>query len=219
MTTRQQGQQHSSPREGRGASERGQAMPSVVAVVSVIAIVVALVAFFAGDSEDQATQQASSAEPTTRPTADASNAPDADVATEMDEEADGAETAARTPQQEKPDRAKGGERDKQQQQKKRPRNRPQPQTGPPDVYVEVYNNTTISGLAAATAAELQDAGWQVVGVDNWHGDIPASTVYYPAGLESEAQQLAETLGFGRVRGAVAPMKFDRLTVILTPDAA
>jgi hypothetical protein len=38
-------------------------------------------------------------------------------------------------------------------------------------------------------------------------------------MESEADQLAQVLGIERVRIAVAPMKFDRLTVILTPDAA
>ncbi|MGH3317137.1 MAG: LytR C-terminal domain-containing protein, partial [Nocardioidaceae bacterium] len=108
-------------------------------------------------------------------------------------------------------------RDRRNRPRTEPRDAPDPEA--PDVYVEVYNNTTITGLAASTAAQLQDGGWQVVGVDNWRGDIPSSTVYYPAGMEDEADQLADTLGFGRVRGAVAPMKFDRLTVILTPDAA
>jgi cell division protein FtsN len=199
--------------------QRGQAMPSVVAVVSVIAIVVAMVMFFAGSNNKVAQPQASTAEPTPQPTAADAKATDAGNAAEVDEEPDGEQTAARTPQRERADDTKRDRRDQRQQRQQRRRDRPEPQTGPPDVYVEVYNNTSIDGLAAATAAELQDAGWQVVGVDNWHGDIPASTVYYPAGLESEAQQLAETLGFGRVRGAVAPMKFDRLTVILTPDAA
>jgi LytR cell envelope-related transcriptional attenuator len=180
----------------------------------VVAMVVALVAFFAGGSDEA--QEASSAEPTSAPSAGPAKAADAGTASGVDEEPEDAQTAARTPDREQAKTSKRDARDKRQQKR---RDRPEPQTGPPDVYVEVYNNTTISGLAAATAAELQDAGWQVVGVDNWHGDIPASTVYYPAGLESEAQQLADTLGFARVRGAVAPMKFDRLTVILTPDAA
>jgi hypothetical protein len=89
----------------------------------------------------------------------------------------------------------------------------------PDVYVEVYNNTDISGLAGSKAAVLQDAGWQVVGIDNWRGNIPASTVYHPDGMAEEAQQLAEVLDIGRVHVAVSPMKFDRLTVILNVDAA
>jgi LytR cell envelope-related transcriptional attenuator len=84
-----------------------------------------------------------------------------------------------------------------------------------DAYVEVYNNSGIAGLANETAAQLQDAGWQVVGADNWYGDIPASTVYYPERLHDAAKQLAADLGIKRLHTAVAPMRFDRLTLILT----
>ena len=86
-------------------------------------------------------------------------------------------------------------------------------------YVEVYNNSGISGLAGRTSARASGAGWQVVGSDNWYGTIPASTVYYPARLQAQAQLLAKDLGIGRVKPAIAPMRFDRLTVILTADAA
>ena len=85
----------------------------------------------------------------------------------------------------------------------------------PEAYVEVYNNSSISGLAAQTASELQDAGWNVVGTDNWYGDIPATTVYYPERLHDQARLLARDLGVDRVLPAVTPMRFDRLTVILT----
>ena len=183
-------------------------MPSIVALASVAVIVVAMVAFFAGGSGE---------EPAPEP--QAQNAP------RSAEEA----TPAAEPAGKKADRnagnaerkAKKREADRRKDRRHRPRTEPRDAPDPeaPDVYVEVYNNTTISGLAASTAAQLQDGGWQVVGVDNWRGDIPSSTVYYPAGMEDEADQLADTLGFSRVRGAVAPMKFDRLTVILTPDAA
>ena len=83
------------------------------------------------------------------------------------------------------------------------------------VYVEVYNNSGITGLATRVAATAAEAGWQVVGSDNWYGTIPASTVYYPARLEAEARQLALDLGVRRVQPAVDPMRMDRLTVILT----
>jgi hypothetical protein len=84
-----------------------------------------------------------------------------------------------------------------------------------DAYVEVYNNSAIKGLAARTAAALQDVGWQVVATDNWYGNIPSNTVYYPAKLRSQANLLARDLGIPRMHPAVAPMRFDRLTVILT----
>jgi hypothetical protein len=88
-----------------------------------------------------------------------------------------------------------------------------------EVYVEVYNNSGITGLAGATAARASDAGWQVVGSDNWYGTIPASTVYYPERLQAAAKVLALDLGIARVMPAIEPMDLDRLTVILTADAA
>ncbi len=87
------------------------------------------------------------------------------------------------------------------------------------VYVEVYNNSGISGLAGATAARATASGWEVLGSDNWYGTIAASTVYYPARLQAQAKLLARDLGIARLRPAIAPMRFDRLTVILTSDYA
>lgn len=84
-------------------------------------------------------------------------------------------------------------------------------------YVEVYNNSGISGLAGSTAERASGAGWKVVGSDNWYGTIPASTVYYPARLEAEAKLLGRDLGIRRLRPSISPMRLDRLTVILTAD--
>jgi len=88
-----------------------------------------------------------------------------------------------------------------------------------DVYVEVYNNSGITGLAGRYAERAGDVGWQVVGEDNWMGTIPSSTVYYPARLEAAAKQLALDLGINRTMPAVGEMRLDRLTVVLTADAA
>jgi hypothetical protein len=85
----------------------------------------------------------------------------------------------------------------------------------PKTFVEVYNNAGVSGLAASKAKLLEDAGWNVAATDNWYGNIPANTVYYPAKLESNAKQLAKLLHITRLRPAVLPMQFDRLTVIFT----
>ena len=88
-----------------------------------------------------------------------------------------------------------------------------------DVYVEVYNNSGIPGLAGDTSSRLSGAGWQVVGSDNWYGTIPSSTVYYPERLEPAAKMLARDLGIKRLKPAISPMRLDRLTVILTGDRA
>lgn len=87
----------------------------------------------------------------------------------------------------------------------------------PRAYVEVFNNSGITGLAAQAAAELGGSGWDVVGTDDWYGDIPQSTVYYPERLRAQAELLADDLGTERILPSVEPMRFDRLTVILTGD--
>jgi len=86
-----------------------------------------------------------------------------------------------------------------------------------EIYVEVYNNSNVSGLAGRVAGRATGAGWQVVGSDNWVGTIPANTVYHPKRLKEEAELLALDLGIKRTYLAVAPMKLDRLTVILTGE--
>src|SRR5687768_6427675 len=39
------------------------------------------------------------------------------------------------------------------------------------VYVEVYNNSGITGLAGKVADRAQTVGWAVVGADNWYGTV------------------------------------------------
>ncbi|MDX6319174.1 MAG: hypothetical protein QOD35_2574 [Nocardioidaceae bacterium] len=93
-----------------------------------------------------------------------------------------------------------------------PKPRPRPDVVP-KVLVEVFNNSGVTGLAGSKAALLRGAGWNVAAVDNWHGDIPADTVYYPPQLRHAAHELAAVLHIHRLRPAVTPMEFDRLTVI------
>lgn len=96
--------------------------------------------------------------------------------------------------------------------------KPKPQLKRGEVYVEVYNNSGIQGLAAETAAKATGVGWAVVGEDNWQGLIPTSTVYFPPRLKAAGKQLALDLGIKRTAPAVGVMKRDRLTIILTADA-
>ena len=83
------------------------------------------------------------------------------------------------------------------------------------VYVVVFNNSNVTGLAGRVATKAGQIGWQVVGSDNWYGTIPTSTVYYPKKMKRAGKQLALDLGITRVQPAVDPMREDRLTVILT----
>jgi hypothetical protein len=67
-----------------------------------------------------------------------------------------------------------------------------PAPPPPTAPVRVYNNSTITGLAARAASDLSNAGWPVEEVANYRGRIPTSTVYYQPGTgqEAAAQRLA-----------------------------
>jgi hypothetical protein len=87
------------------------------------------------------------------------------------------------------------------------------------VYVSVFNNSNVAGLAARTAERIGAVGWQVVGSDNWYGTIPATTIYYPARLQKAARLLSKDIGVPRLMPAVDPMSMDRLTVIVTADYA
>ena len=101
-----------------------------------------------------------------------------------------------------------------------PTEKPKPEPPPVQrgkVYVEVYNNSGISGLAGRVATQATDAGWMVVGSDNWYGTISATTVYHPPRLARAAKLLALDLGISRTAPAVGAMRLDRLTLILTGE--
>ena len=100
----------------------------------------------------------------------------------------------------------------------KPEPKPKPQVKRGEVYVEVFNNSGIKGLAASTAAKATGVGWAVVGEDNWYGVVPTTTVYFPPRLKAAGKQLALDLGIKRTAPAVGVMKRDRLTIILTTDA-
>jgi hypothetical protein len=86
-----------------------------------------------------------------------------------------------------------------------------------DVLVEVFNNTRVKGLASGVAGKAKAGGWNVVGSDNWYGTVDATTVYYPPNLHDAGKALGRDLGIKKVKPAEDPMRFDRLTVILTDD--
>ena len=96
-----------------------------------------------------------------------------------------------------------------------PTKEPRPQVKRGKVMVEVFNNSSIQGLAGTASEKAVAAGWQVVGTDNWIGTVPSSTVYYPTRLKAAAKLLALDLGIDRVQPLVGAMRLDALTVVLT----
>jgi hypothetical protein len=83
------------------------------------------------------------------------------------------------------------------------------------VLVAIFNNSNVQGLAGKTGTRAERAGWTVAGTDNWYGTVDTSTVYYGPRLKAAADLLARDLDITRVKPAIAPMRSDRLTVILT----
>jgi hypothetical protein len=84
--------------------------------------------------------------------------------------------------------------------------------------VVIFNQTVHQGLAARFGAELDDDGWTVDAVDTWRGNVPATTVYYPDGMERLARTLMdEHPEIGRIRPAFPGISRDAITVILCKD--
>ncbi len=84
-----------------------------------------------------------------------------------------------------------------------------------EASVGVLNNTSIKNLAKSFSAKVAAAGWTVSGTGNWRGQIEANTVYYPGGLQDQAELLATDVGISRVLPSIVPMRMDRLTIILS----
>jgi hypothetical protein len=85
-----------------------------------------------------------------------------------------------------------------------------------DVQVVVLNQTSRAGLASHVADALRGDGWTVAAVGNFHGTVPATTVYYPPGEELAAQTAAEDLpATPRIRPRFGNLSTGRLTVVVT----
>ena len=189
-----------------------RALPSWVVAVCAALVVGALVAFVVSgergaDVSASPPADSDAEDPRPAPEPDPETDPETDPRTDPRAPSAGPRGAGDKPDDNRPTKTHGS---KKHGNKKAP-----PPVERRTAYVEVYNNSGLTGLAGDTAAVLQDSGWRVVATDNWYGAIPANTIYYPAALRAQAALLARDLGVDRMMPAVAPMSFDRITVILT----
>ncbi len=192
----------------RPKGDKGQVLSSLVAVVAVVAVVGGLLVLFGTRGHESSADEPKGTS-TPKPSAKPSGGPSTIVASVPPRKTTSAPTTAPTTTA--------------------PTTVPTPvPTQPPATQpttiptaerpaAEVYNNTPRKGLADQVAGRARQAGWTVSGVDNWHGKVVESTVYYPPGMVQAANQLARDLGVGRTKPALDNMKKDRLTVILTSD--
>ncbi len=170
--------------------QRGVVFPSPIVILSIVAVLMAAIAFVVTRGSDDGGREVAI---TTRATDSSSTSGSADSTGDPTSTDDPSETVTEEP------------------------TKPRKKLDRSEVFVEVYNNTTISGLAGRVGSTATDVGWQVVGTDNWYGTVPSTTVYYPDRLKRAAKVLARDLGVERTSPAEGEMKLDRLTLILTGE--
>jgi hypothetical protein len=84
--------------------------------------------------------------------------------------------------------------------------------------VIVLNQTRRAGLAASVADTLRADGWKIASTGNFGGTVPATTVYFPAGAEAAATEIAALLPVDpRVRPVFPAIDAERLTVVITDN--
>lgn len=199
------------PRVRRGAHRGGRrvaavVMPSVLAVAAVAALVTSLAVWQGEERERARLDRAAPASPATSP---AASAPPAGTAAPAPAVASsgGSDRPDGTARPVEPGTTSGSNRS--------PAAAP-PAPVPADVQVVVLNQTSQAGLAGVVADRLRGAGWDVFGVGNFRGVVPATTVYFPDGQEAAALALAEALPTEpRVRARFGNLSTSRLTVVVT----
>jgi hypothetical protein len=196
-----------------GGGEAPPGSPLLLPVLSVLVVLgaIGLAAYMlltAGDGTEQTDAPAPVSQPTATPTDTGSSAP---TKNDGDKDSDNNDKNGGTKQDDKKDDKKD---DTKNDTKSDGDVQPVPQ-----IPVYVFNQTTISGLAAETATSLESAGWNVVGVDNWIGRVPSDTVYFYPGDRAAAERLSDDFPeIARVWPASAPMPAGALTVILADTA-
>jgi hypothetical protein len=163
-------------------------LPSLLAVASVVSLIVALTVWRGQDNGGAPAAFADGTDPTTSSTAPAvSSTPSVSATTT---------TTSGTPSTSASATTSG--------------------TTASALQVVVLNQSGRSGLGRKVSDTLTAAGWTVVAVGNFRGSVPATTVYYPAGDESDAAALAAVLpGTDRIRPRFGNLSTTRLTVVVT----
>jgi hypothetical protein len=198
-------------RRGAHRSRRslvGALMPSVLAVAAVTALITSL-AVWQGEQPDQPRADAAAAA-----TAQATTTPPPAVTTTAPATAQAA-TASETTKAS----ASASPSVEATKTKRAPKPTKTPAVAQPDrssVQVVVLNQTSRPGLAASVAAQLRAAGWDVPAVGNFRGTVPATTVYYPAGGEALALDVAADLRTTpRTLPRFGNLSTTRFTVVVT----
>ena len=191
------------PRVRRGAHRTSRAatatlLPSLLAILAVTSLITALYVW-RGEEAKPPSAAASSGTPT--PQADPTTTPPAATTTAATEPVKTTTSAPATPTKTKTKTKKDTAAELRA-----------------SVAIVVLNQTSRSGLAATVATRLREKGWTVSSVGNFRGVVPATTVYYPVGMEAAANAAAKNLPTPpRVLPRFGNLSESRLTVVVTTN--
>jgi hypothetical protein len=83
------------------------------------------------------------------------------------------------------------------------------------VKVDVLNQSAPGGSAEQVAQRLEDAGWEIGRVDDFHGNVSTTTVYWlDPEQRRQARQVSRFLGGVRVLEGFSTLVDDRVSVVL-----
>jgi len=86
---------------------------------------------------------------------------------------------------------------------------------PGPVPVDVLNQSAPNGTAEQVAARLEGAGWEIGRVDDFHGNVSTTTVYWlDPEQKRQARQVSRFLGGARVMEGFDTLVDGRVSVIL-----
>jgi LytR cell envelope-related transcriptional attenuator len=163
----------SSP-ESPSSSHPARAAGFALLGVALVALVIGVFTLFSGGDGDQTATGTSSSQPPASGTSESASPP-ASVAEPP------ASTAPQAPTTTTPPPATSTP---EQTGAATPPPGGQPTTAKPPV--RIYNNSTISGLAAKATEDVKRSGWDVAETGNYsQGQIPTTTVYYRPGTDEE----------------------------------
>jgi cytoskeletal protein RodZ len=193
------------PRLRRGAHRTSRAasatlLPSLLAILAVTSLITALYVWRGEEARPpSAAASGSSQTPHSSTTSPATTAADTATATTEPATTEPATTTTSAPTGHKTKRVPGAQLRA-------------------SIEIVVLNQTGQAGLAATAATRLRAKGWTVNTVGNFHGVVPATTVYYPVGQEAAATAAAKSLPTPpRVLPRFGNLSLTRLTVVVTSN--
>ena len=95
---------------------------------------------------------------------------------------------------------------------------------PAQVIVVALNGAGVKGVGATVTSQLKKVQYNVLSPDNTKAPVKASSVYYTAGYEGEAREVAKTLGLAASSVAALPtpapstnIRTANVVVVVGPD--